>query len=161
MAMQCPEKCDTYFTQEVVLYQSDFDHPDKLKNLVSETWNAAVLDSGATNTVAGKIWFNCYMNSEEKSKIKHHVGTNVHRFGDGNLVQAVKNVDLPIEMGRKQVLLNTGIVPSDIPLLLSGKSMKRAGMTIDFTNDEPIAFREQIQLMNTKSGHYTILTILY
>ena len=57
--MQCPEKCDTYYTQEVVLYQSDFDHPDKLKNLVSETWNAAVLDSGATNTVAGKIWFNC------------------------------------------------------------------------------------------------------
>ena len=64
-------------------------------------------------------------------------------------------------MGRKQVLLNTEIVPSDIPLLLSGKSMKRAGMTIDFKNDEPIAFREQIQLMNTKSGHYTILTILY
>ena len=24
-----------------VLYQSDFDHPDKLKNLVSETWNTA------------------------------------------------------------------------------------------------------------------------
>ena len=36
------------YTQEVVLYQSDFDHPDKLKNPVPETWNAAVLDSGAT-----------------------------------------------------------------------------------------------------------------
>ena len=31
MAQQCPEKRDTYYTQEVVLYQSDFDHPDKLR----------------------------------------------------------------------------------------------------------------------------------
>ena len=29
-------------THEVVLYQLDFDRPDKLKNLVFETWNAAV-----------------------------------------------------------------------------------------------------------------------
>ena len=34
--------------------------------------------------------------------------------------------------------------------------MKRADMTIDFKKDQAIAFREQIQLMNTKSGHYTI-----
>ena len=31
MAQQCPEKRDTYYTQEVVLYESDFDHPDKLR----------------------------------------------------------------------------------------------------------------------------------
>ena len=41
-------------------------------------------------------------------------------------------------------------------MLLSRKSMKRAGMTIDFKNDQAIAFKEQIQLINTKSGHYTI-----
>ena len=148
MAQQCPEKRDTYYTQEVVRYQSDSEHPDKLKNLLSETWNAAVLDSGPTNTVAGKIWFNCYidsLNSEEKSKIQHHVGTNVYRLGDGNLVQAVETVDLPIAMGSKHFMLNTGIVPSDIPLLLSRKSMKRVGMTIDFKNDRAIAFGELIQ----------------
>ena len=37
MAQQCSEKHDTYYTKEVVLYHSDFDDPDKLKNLVSET----------------------------------------------------------------------------------------------------------------------------
>ena len=148
MAQQCPEKRDTYYTQEVVRYQSDSEHPDKLKNLLSETWNAAVLDSGPTNTVAGKIWFNCYidsLNSEEKSKIQHHVGANVYRFGDGNLVQAVETVDLPIAMGSKHFMLNTGIVPSDIPLLLSRKPTKRVGMTIDFKNDRAIAFGELIQ----------------
>ena len=49
-------------------------------------------------------------------------------------------------MARKHVMLNTYIIPSDIPLLLSRKSMKRAGMKIDVKND-------QIQLLNTKSGH--------
>ena len=153
------KNCDNYYTQEVVLNQSDFDHPDKLKNLESETWNAAVLDSGATNTVASKIWFNCYINSsnsEEKSKIQHHIGTNVYRFGNGKLVQAVENKDLPIVMGGEHVMLNTDIVQSDIPLLLSRKSMKRAGMTIDFKNDQAVAFPQKIRLINTKSGHSTI-----
>ena len=44
LALNCPEKYDTQYTQEVVLYQSDFDHPEQLKTLASESWNAAVLD---------------------------------------------------------------------------------------------------------------------
>ena len=75
MAQNCPEKYDTLYTQEVVLYQSDFDHPEQLKTLISESWNSAVLDSAANNTVAGEIWYNCYINSlneNEKEEIKHH-----------------------------------------------------------------------------------------
>ena len=34
-------------------------------------------------------------------------------------------------MGSKHAMLNTDIVPSNIPLLLTRKSMKRAGTTID------------------------------
>ena len=49
MAQNCPEKSDLYYTQEVILFQSYFDHPEQIRNLAS-----AVLDSGATNTVAGK-----------------------------------------------------------------------------------------------------------
>ena len=78
----------------------------------------SVSDSGATNKVAGKIWFSCYvnsLNSEEKSRIQHHVATNVYRSGDGNLVQAVENVDLPIAMGSKHVMFKTDIALSDIP----------------------------------------------
>ena len=55
MAQNSPEKYDTLYTKEVVLYQSDFDHPEQLKRLVSESENAAVLDSGVTNTVAGEV----------------------------------------------------------------------------------------------------------
>ena len=41
-------------THYVVPYQSDYDHPNKLKNLVAESWNAAVLDRGASKTVCGQ-----------------------------------------------------------------------------------------------------------
>ena len=108
--------------------------------------------------------FNCYingLNSEDKSKIQHHVGANIYRLGYGNLVQAVENVNLSIAMGDYYVMLNTDTVPNDIPPLLSRKSMKRADITTDFKNDQAIEFGEQIQLMNTKSRHYTIPTRPY
>ena len=45
----------SYYTQAVLLCQSDFDYLDKLENVVSETWHTADLESGATNTVAADI----------------------------------------------------------------------------------------------------------
>ena len=39
--------------------------------------------------------------------------------------------------------------------------MKRAGMTIDFKNNQAIAFGEQIQFMKTNPGHYTIPILPY
>ena len=115
--------------------------------------------SGATNTVAGKVWYNCYipsLNENEKQKIKHHTPGNTYRFKDGKLFPALQNVDIPISLGSYNVMLNTDIVASDIPLLLSRKSMKKAKMTLDFKNDHAIIFDQSIQLPVTKSGHYAI-----
>ena len=42
-----------------------------------------------------------------KWKIKHHVGANIYWFGDGNLVEAVENVDLPIAMGNNYFSLES------------------------------------------------------
>ena len=98
MAQNSPEKNDTYYTQ-AVLYLPHFHHPDRLKTLVSEWWNAAVLDSGATNTVAGESWFNCFMSSlskSEKQKVQYHPFNSKYRFGDGKLFPALQNIDIPI-----------------------------------------------------------------
>ena len=150
IAQNCPEKYDTLYTQEVVLYQSDFDHPEQLKTLVSESWNSAVLDSAATHTVAGEVWYNYYitsLNENEKQRIKHHTPGNTYRFGDGKLFPALQNVDIPISLGSQNVMLNTDIVSRDIPLLLSRKSMKKVNMTLDFTNDHAVIFDQSIQLI--------------
>ena len=106
MAQNCPEKYDAQYTQEVVLYQSDFEHPEQLKTLVSESWNSAVLDSAATNTVAGEVWYNYYitsLNENEKQRIKHHIPGNTYRFGDGKLFPALQNFDMPISLGSEMV----------------------------------------------------------
>ena len=53
-------------------------------------------------------------------------------------------------------MLNTDFVASDIPLLLSGKSMKNANMTLAFKNDHAVIFDQSIQLLVTKLGQYAI-----
>ena len=82
-----------------MLYLSDFDHPEQLKILVFESWNDAVLESNAANTVGGESWFNCYMSSlreNETQKVQCHPVSNTYRLGDGKLFPALPNVDIPI-----------------------------------------------------------------
>ena len=159
MTQNCPEKRDLYYTKDVILFQSGLDHPEQIKNLASDSWNAAVLDSGAKNTIAGKEWSNCYISSlsfDEKTKIRCHRGTNIYRFGNGNLFTAIEKVGIPLALGKQHVMPNTDIIVSDIPLLLSRKSMKKNDMTLDFNNDNAVVFGESVKLIITKSGHYTI-----
>ena len=64
-AQNCPDNINsefnTYVVNEVVLHQSDYDNPQELKHLMSETWSSAVLDCGASKTVCGKEWLNQYI----------------------------------------------------------------------------------------------------
>ena len=131
---------------------------------VSESWNASVLDSGTTNTVAGEAWYNCYitsLNENEKRKIKYHTPGNTYRFLDGKLFPVLKNVNIQISLGSRNVMLNTNMVANDIPQPLSRKSMKKANITLDFKKDRAVIFDQSIQLLVTKSGHYAIPINLY
>ena len=73
-----------------------------------------------------------------------------------NYFQHLQDFDIPILLGSQNVILNPDIVASDIPLLLSRKSMKKANMILDFKNDHAVFFNQSIQVLKTKSGHYTI-----
>ena len=53
-------------------------------------------------------------------------------------------------------MLNIANAASDIPLLLSKKSMKKANMTLDFKNDPAVIFDQLVQLLVTRPGHYAI-----
>ena len=62
----CPDK--VYFEQDdedvednVTLYQSNLITDEHMRTFVSESFNCAILDSGATSTVAGKTWIDCYL----------------------------------------------------------------------------------------------------
>ena len=69
----CPDKNnkinpnETWISYKAVLFQSDFDNLNELKGLLSESWSAAVLDSGASKTVCGKVWLDSYLDSSSEN----------------------------------------------------------------------------------------------
>ena len=68
----------------------------------------------------------------------------------------MRNCDIPAVIANTKVKINTDTVSSDIPLLLSRLSMKRANMTIDLENDTAFIF-QKAKLIVTKSRHYAVI----
>ena len=162
-AQDCPDKVkdehDTCYSYHVVLFQSDFDHPSKLPSLVTESWNAAILDCSASKTVCGQAWFDTYietLSNEDKSKITNDKSNSIYRFGDGKKIPALKNAKVAAVIGSQKVISDTDIVTNEVPLLLSRESRKRANMHLNFQDDTVSAVGQAITLIVTKSGHYAV-----
>ena len=130
-----------------------------MKNLVAESWNAAVLDSGATKTVCGQSWLDCYiesLNESDKSKVSYNDTSNFYHFRDGKTVCSTKSVKLPAVIGQQPVTTESDVVDCDISLLMLRSLMKRVNMYLNFENDTANAFNQDINLIVTKSSHYAI-----
>ena len=56
----------------------------------------------------------------------------------------------------KEVFIRTDVVDSDIPLLLSRRAMKTAGVKMDLESDTAMIFGKDVALNMTTSGHYCI-----
>ena len=74
------------------------------------------------------------------------------------MVVSKRRVTIPCWMGGEQGVVSTDVVDCNIPLLLSRKSMKLAGMILDFPNDKVTVGKKKrdIKLKTTKSGHYAL-----
>ena len=72
------------------------------------------------------------------------------------MVQAKAKVKLPAYLGEKNVLIETEVVDSELPLLLSKDAMKKAEVTTDFINDEAKILGNVVNLEFTFSGHYIL-----
>ena len=121
--------------------------------------NCEVLDSACSSTVCGRNWFDNYISSlrqEDKAKIKQIMGQKVFRFGGGEKLKSEGEYRIPAVIAGKEVTIKTDVVESDIPLLLSRKSMKVAGVKMDLEHDTANIFGKDISLNLTTSGHYCI-----
>ena len=146
-------------TNDVILFQSDYDNPTQLRGLVAESWNHAVLDSGASATVCGLVRLNTYiacLNAEDKASISCKDSRSVFHFGDGRHVQSTKTACIPAYIGPQKAHINTAVVNQDILFLLSRLSMKKANMQINFEDDTAHALGHMINLSITRSGHYIL-----
>eukprot|EP00112_Aurelia_sp_Birch-Aquarium-sp1_P025873 Seg886.5 transcript_id=Seg886.5/GoldUCD/mRNA.D3Y31 product="hypothetical protein" protein_id=Seg886.5/GoldUCD/D3Y31 len=157
-ARNCP---DAYENQkqdsEISLFQSSDDKLIQKKVFVGETLNCAVLDSGCTQTVCGNNWLNSFKESmQEEIMIEEKSSHATFKFGNGDAVISSKKFVLPVTIGSKNVKLETDVVDTEIPLLMSKAAMKKANTILDFDQDRVIMFGEEQTLLKTSSGHYAI-----
>lgn len=163
-AKDCPELSrqptnNTFEINSLELYQSVYDKPNGLKELVSDTFDAAVLDTAATKTAAGRIWTEEYikkLTDEEKSRIEQKPSSAVYRFGDGEKVTASYSTTIPAKIGNRNVTIDVDVIEKDIPLLLSRPSMEQINTTIDLKNQQVTMLDQKIPIFTSKSGHYCV-----
>ena len=85
-----------------------------------------------------------------------HASNTVFKFGDGHEVVSRERHRIPAFIGKKKLFIETNVVDSEIPLLLSKAAMKKAGSKLDFCHDTVTMLREDVKLSFTESGHYCI-----
>ena len=126
--------------------------------LVDESINMAVLDSACSTTVCGEAWMKDYIESlckEDKEKVYIQESMKDFKFGAGGIMRSSGLYKIPVDIGGYKGSINTEVVSSNIPLLLSLDAMKKANTTnLDFTNDCVTMFGRKVSLKLTSSGHY-------
>ena len=91
-----------------------------------------------------------------KSNVKCRESRNIFQFGDGCKLKSKGEYWLPAVLADKEVAIKTDVVESDVPLLLSKRSMKRARVKIDIEKDTASIFGKNIALKVTSSGQYCV-----
>ena len=150
---------ENYETYNVTLFQSDYDSPKQKKSLMFESFNCAIIDCGASKTVCGQIWFDCFvdsLNASTRNKIDYETSQNIFKFGDGRCVKSTGVAYIPATIGKIGVFIKTDIVPEEIPLLLSKYSLKKGRAEMNFLTDTIDMLGQRIKLLETKSGHYVL-----
>ena len=134
--------------------------PDRMKNLIGESFGMAVLDSGCTKSVTGVVWLDEYLQTlSEQDRLQVSEGSNdaTFPFKDGTEVTSSKLVKFPVVIGSQKFFIEANVGKNELPLLLSRQSMKRAEMIIDFSNDMVnVGGKDIIKLTCTSSGHYCL-----
>ena len=96
------------------------------------------------------------MDEVEKQSVQIHPSNTVFKFGDGHEVVSRERHRIPAFIGKKKLFIETNVVDSEIPLLLSKAAMKKAGSKLDFCHDTVTMLGENVKLSFTESGHYCI-----
>ena len=110
-------------------------------------------------TVCGLNWYNKFIESAEDKNMREGIeeeeSCTTFTFGAVS-EKALKKVILPVNMLESNMLLEVEVIDTDIPLLLSLKSMKEMGMIIDCSADAVKVGGKDFDVHTPKSGHYSI-----
>ena len=128
-----------------------------MEQIVSESLNCALLDSGCSSTVCGNNWLKCYTDTlPEGVDLQECASLKSFKFGPGDTFNSIKQVNIPVDIAGMKAHIVTDVVDCEIPLLLSKSSLKAADSQLDFVNDTVTMFGKEIALQHTSNGHYCV-----
>ena len=96
------------------------------------------------------------LTADDYAQVVKHAGHKVFRFGGGETLRSKATYSIPATLAGKNVCIQTDVVESDIPLLLSKDAMKKARVKLDLENDAAEIFGKAVPLDMTSSGHYCV-----
>ena len=108
-----------------------------VSKLVCESLSSGLLDCGCTKTVCGKEWYDEFVNSlsEDDKRAIITEGSRVpYKFGSGDVIYSYMKAILPVYFGTYKGTLETEIVKTELPLLISKNAMKAIGMVFFKSN---------------------------
>ena len=148
-----------YVDEENIVLVTEQENEHDGSTFLGETIGCVVLDNGASGSVCGLNWYECFLETlpdQIRDNIKIKDGKRTYKFGDGMKLQSLCNVTLPCVIDGIRVDIITDVVDSDIPLLLSKAAMKRAKTHLNFENDTVVMLGRKLKLKCTSSGHYYV-----
>ena len=131
------------------------------RELLNQAWDLGILDTACTSTVAGSEWLNAYvhkLDSESRQLVKKTHSVTKIVFGGNNSVAAIAEVEIPVQIGEIRCFLKVQAIPGTLPLLISVKSMIRAGICINLPqNCVTIAgSNDRIPLLRLSTAHIAV-----
>ena len=162
MISECPQKQNPKKVDfDVSLFTGN--DVNELVLLAHESWDSAILDSACSSNVCGILWIEDLLerlNNELKSLVERTTSNKVFHFGGGEKLTSTGRVKFPCQLAGKNITITTDVVDSVIPLLLSIKSMKKAGMIWDFQKGIVTVFGKEVLLDVSSCGHHSINIVI-
>ena len=133
---------------------------DELGQFTREARNCAALDTCCTSSVAGRPWFDMYvqeLGEEERRKVRGpELSNRLFKFGNNGMLRSLGHYSVPAMVAGKSCVIDFDLIDSDIPLLMSKKAMKKMKMRIDLEKDTACIWGTTVELKTTNSGHYLL-----
>lgn len=140
---------------KVVMFTTD---KAELNRFTFESLNCAALDTCCTSTVAGKKWFEIYLDEMPDNMKKMVKGPfksgKTFMFGNEGKLTSDLAYTIPIKICGKYAMIQVDVIKSDIPLLLSKAEMSSQGMVLDMKNDAAYVNGKPLKVSTTSAGHF-------
>ena len=136
---------------------NDIQKGNSLKQLVNESKGYAVLDSGCATNVCGEGWLMDYLDTleiEHREQASFQPSNRHFAFGGGQISKSKGKATIPCWVAGIKGWLETEVVASDIPLLLSRETMETQKFTLNFAERTVTWNGHTIKLKLTSTGHY-------